>query len=80
MMYLELYLLAKKVSLLEIKWLKFAYECFVQNYCDYSETCLYRPLYVTTFAMYRHDCSVPSNSLYNLIVFNLLVTEPVRYV
>jgi len=38
----------------------------------YSETCLYRPLYVTTFVMYRHDCSVPSNSLFNFIVLTSL--------
>ena len=38
----------------------------------YSETCLYRPLNVTTFAMYRHDCSVPSNCLYNSIVLTSL--------
>ena len=37
-------------------------------------------MYVTTFALYRHDCLVPSNSLYNSSVFNLLVTEPVCYV
>jgi len=33
----------------------------------YSETCLYRLLYVRTFAMYQHDCSVLSKSLYILV-------------
>ena len=62
----------------EVPCKKSRFHIVLTSQIQYSETCLYRPLYVTTFLMYRHNCSV-RKFLCNSIVLNLLVTEPVCY-
>ena len=53
MMYLEQYLLAKIVSLLELKWLKFAYD-------DYISRALCKTIVITLFYMTIYNSFAPT--------------------